>query len=123
MRSLSESSKNSKQLPLTQTVLEGFLGHRAFDPPIPKGLKSELLTYWGQVWLSQVFKGLSPDTALDNIMGVLLSQGEYGLASDFSKFSRNGNWATYLKGRMHLALGDNTLASTCFQKAAFNLGE
>lgn len=123
MKKLSEKSKNSgKKLPITQTVLEGILGHTSFDFKMPKGLKTELLTYWSRVWLRQAFTQ-NYEPALDEHMGILLMQEEYALAADFSKYLMEGNWATYLKGRMHLALGDNALASICFQKAAYNLGE
>lgn len=122
--SLSETFKNSnKQLPITQTVLEGVIGHRAFEASMPKGLKTELLTYWSRVWLGLLFKDETFDGAMEDLMGILLSQKEYDLASEFSKFLPDGSWSTYLKGRMHLQLGDNALASICFQKPAYNLGE
>lgn len=123
MRSLDESFRNSKQLPITQTVLEGILGHQSFDASLPKGLRTELLTYWSRVWLTQLYNDKTFDQALEDVMMILLMQKEPGLASEFSKFLPEGNWATYLKGRMYLAHGENELASICFQKAAHNLGE
>jgi hypothetical protein len=124
MTHLAETFKNSRKFPITQTVLEGIYGHRSFDVPLPRGLKTRLFTHWTRVWLAEIFKedgGFNP--AVEKIMGILLIQKEYTLALEFSKFLTESTWATYLKGRMHMALNDNTLASLCFQKAAFNLGE
>lgn len=121
MKTLLETFKSSRKLPFTQTLIEGIFGHQVCDPLIPRGLKTELLTYWSRVWLTQMFKQQGYDASLDDIMGILLSQKEYGFAFKFSKFLTDGSWCTYLKGRMHLALGENDLASTCFQKAAYNL--
>lgn len=122
MTSFYETFRNSRKFPITQTVLEGIFGHRSFNTPLPRGLKTRLFTYWTREWLSEVFKE-NFDSGVEEIMGVLLLQKEYSLALDFSRFLAEGNWATYLKGRMHMALGENTLASVCFQKAAYNLGE
>ncbi|KAF2120450.1 nucleoporin Nup120/160-domain-containing protein [Lophiotrema nucula] len=120
-KTLSERNGNSKKFPMTQTVMEGIFAHRAFDSPIPRGLKAELLTYWSRVWLAFPFSEQTFDAALEDIMMILLQQNEYGLALDFSKFLPEESWTTYLKGRMHIALGEYTLASICFQKAAHNL--
>jgi DNA repair protein RAD51/nuclear pore complex protein Nup160 len=123
MKQLDDASRKSRKSSTTQTVLEGLLGHRSFELAFPNTLKTNLLTYWSRVWLAQIFKGMSYEAALEDVMGILLMQKEYLLASQFSKFMSDDNWATYLKGRMHLALGENALASICFQKAAFNLGK
>lgn len=123
MKALDETYRASSRFPMTQTVLEGIYGHKAFDLPIPSGLKSELLTYWSRGWLSSIFKDENLDSVVENIMGILLAQKEYALAMDFSKLLPDGNWSTYLKGRMHIALGENSLASVCFQKVAYNLGK
>ncbi|KAF2471944.1 uncharacterized protein BDR25DRAFT_284258 [Lindgomyces ingoldianus] len=121
MKALDEKYRDSRKLPIAQTVLEGIFGHRCFDSPLPRGLKNELLTYWSRVWLNEVFRDQNFEASLEVIMGILLVQKEYGLALQFSKFLQEGNWSTYLKGRMHVALGEYTLASICFQKAAYNL--
>ncbi|KAF2274521.1 uncharacterized protein EI97DRAFT_468704 [Westerdykella ornata] len=121
LKTLSEMSKNSKQFPITQTVIEGILGHRAFAAEIPTGLRTQLLTYWSRVWLARTFKDTDLDTAIERIMAILLQQKEYGLAFEFSRYLPESPWATYLKGSMHLALGENDLASICFKKAAHNL--
>lgn len=120
--SLYESFRQ-KEFPITQTVLEGIFGgpNYVFAASMPKGLKTKLLTYWSRVWLMQVFRE-GFDASINDIMGILHHQREYHLASDFSKFLSEGNWPTYLKGRMYLSLGDNAIASICFQKAAYNLG-
>lgn len=123
MKALDETFKTSSRFPMTQTVLEGIYGHRALSFSIPTNLKTELLTYWSQAWIASVFREQNFDSAVEDNMGILLFQKEYELAMDFSKFLPEGNWATYLKGRMHVALGEHTLASVCFQKAAYNLGE
>jgi hypothetical protein len=121
LRELHGKFKESPSLPLTQTVLEGIWGGRAFDVSLPNGLRAEYLTRWSGLWLAQIFKGESFDAVLESIMGVLMMQKEFDLASVFTKFLPEGNWTTYLKGRMHIALGENTLASICFQKSAYNL--
>lgn len=121
-RTLSESLKLSKKLPFTQTVLEGIYGQRAFDLQLPKNPKTDLLTYWSRAWIRLAFKD-SYTSFVEDTMGILLVQKEYDLALDFSKFLPEGNWAAYLKGHMHIALGETALASVCFQKAAYNLGK
>jgi hypothetical protein len=122
-RTLSETLKIGRKLPLTQTVLEGIYGERAFELPLSKELKTNLLTHWSRGWISSVFKDGNYDSVVEDTMGILLFQREYDLALDFSKFLPDGNWATYLKGRLHLALGENSLAAICFQKAAYSLGK
>ncbi|KAF2019028.1 hypothetical protein BU24DRAFT_364414 [Aaosphaeria arxii CBS 175.79] len=122
MKHLSDTYNLSRKLPLTQTVLEGIYGHRAFDLSIPRVLKSNFLTYWARAWLSQTFEHRGYDATLDDIMGILLLQKEYVVAARFSKLLGDDNYTTYLKGRMHVALGENHLASICFQKAAYHLG-
>jgi DNA repair protein RAD51/nuclear pore complex protein Nup160 len=122
-RTLSETLKISKRLPLTQTVLEGIYGERAFELPLPNDLKTNLLTRWSRGWIALVFKDGNYDTVVEDTMGILLFQREYNLALDFSKFLPEGNWATYLKGRLHIAFGENNLAAICFQKAAFSLSK
>lgn len=122
-RSLSETLKIGKKLPFAQTVLEGIYGEQAFSVPLPKGLKANLLTYWSRTWIASVFKEQEYETVVEDIMGRLLSQWEYDLASDFSKFLADSNWGSYLKGRLYVALGENAMASVCFEKAAYNLGK
>lgn len=122
-RSLSESLKNSRKLPLLQTVLEGIYGQRAFELPQPVNAKTNLLTHWSRSWIALVFKEGNYETVVEDTMGILLFQKEYELALDFSKFLQDSNWATYLKGRLHIALGELSLAAVCFQKAAFGLGK
>jgi hypothetical protein len=122
-RTLSETLKIGRKLPLTQTILEGIYGERAFELPLSKELKTNLLTHWSRGWISSVFKDGNYDSVVEDTMGILLFQREYDLALDFSKFLPDGNWATYLKGRLHIALGENSLAAICFQKAAYSLGE
>jgi hypothetical protein len=60
---------------------------------------------------------------VEDTMGILLFQREYSLAMAFSKFLPDGNWATYLKGRLHVAQGENSLAAICFRKVAYSLGK
>ncbi|KAF2745213.1 hypothetical protein M011DRAFT_469915 [Sporormia fimetaria CBS 119925] len=124
LKSLSEASKSRKQLPITQTVLEGVLGHRSFDVQLPEGLHTDLLTYWSRVWLAHTFTERQDfETVVGDFMGILLVQEEYGLAFQFSRYLPENSWPTYLKGRTHLAHGEDDLASICFRKAAYNLGE
>lgn len=122
-RSLSETLKTGKKLPLTQTVLEGIYGERAFDVPLPNKLRTNLLTHWSRGWIASVFKDGNYDSVVEDTMGILLFQREYPLAMAFSKFLPDGNWATYLKGRLHIAQGEDSLAAICFRKVAYSLGE
>jgi hypothetical protein len=122
-RTLSEKLKTGKKLPLMQTVLEGIYGERAFEVPLPNELKTNLLTHWSRGWIASVFKDGNYDSVVEDTMGILLFQREYDLAVDFSKYLPDGNWATYLKGRLHVALGKNDLAAICFRKVAYSLGE
>lgn len=122
-RTLSENLKTGKKLPITQTVMEGIYGIRFFDLPLPKGLKAGQLTYWGRAWVASMFREESLyDSVVEDNMGILLYQKEYDLALDFAKFLTDGNWATYLKARLHVALGEHALASVYFQKVAYTLG-
>ncbi|KAF1965518.1 hypothetical protein BU23DRAFT_519443 [Bimuria novae-zelandiae CBS 107.79] len=126
MKEFDDASRTSSQFPITQTALEGMFGYTAGSIDIPGKLKTGFLTYWSQGWLSSTFSppdqpNYSFDLAVEDMMGRLLFQKEYGLAKDFSQFLPESNWATYLKGRTHLALGENHLASLCFQKPAYNL--
>jgi DNA repair protein RAD51/nuclear pore complex protein Nup160 len=123
IKSLSETYKSRKKLPITQTVLAGILGFRSHEVTLPAVSATELLTYWGRAWLDLVFKNTTFAAALQDTMGILLLQEEYGLALEFSKYLPESNWATYQKARVHLALGDFSLASIYFQKPAYNLGK
>ncbi|KAK2873935.1 hypothetical protein FQN49_001986 [Arthroderma sp. PD_2] len=51
----------------------------------------------------------------------LLASDNLDLASDFMRFQPNTAWATYVKGRLHLAKSDFDTAAICFQKAAYLL--
>jgi hypothetical protein len=120
-RTLSETLKTGRKLPITQTVLEGAYGGRAFEVPLPKDTNANLLTYWSRAWLTSIFAGLIYENVVEDTMGILLSSKEYDLAMDFSKFLPESYWASYLKGRLYIALGDNALAAVCFQKPAYYL--
>ncbi|KAL6155610.1 hypothetical protein ACJQWK_04993 [Exserohilum turcicum] len=120
-RALSETWKTGKKLPITQTVLEGAYGHRTFEVRLPKDLKADLLTKWTRGWLTSIFEEHEYENVVEDIMGILLAQREYDLALDFSKFLIEGYWASYMRGRLYIALGDNATASMCFQKPAYTL--
>jgi hypothetical protein len=122
-RSLSETLKTGKNLPLTQTVLEGIYGERAFEVHLPKDPKTNLLTHWSRGWIASVFKDGEYDSVAEDTMGILLFQREYELALDFSRYLPESNWATYLKGRLHVALGENVVAAICFRKVAYCFGK
>ncbi|KAL6702375.1 hypothetical protein ACN47E_002491 [Coniothyrium glycines] len=120
-RALSENLKVGKQLPITQTVLEGTQAQHAFDVPLPKDPKTNLLTLWGRGWIASIFEDTNYDDVVEDIMGYLMGQKEYRLAKEFSKFLPESSWSTYLKGRLNLVTGDTAQASICFQKPAYNL--
>lgn len=127
MKELDQASKTSSHFPITQTTLEGMFGHIAGSIEIPNHLQTEFLTYWSQGWLSSVFSPADQpnynfDSAVEDMMGKLLLQKEYDLAKDFSKFLPESSWSSYLKGRLHISLGENHLAALAFQKPAYNLG-
>ncbi|PVH96421.1 hypothetical protein DM02DRAFT_617248 [Periconia macrospinosa] len=112
---------NTTRFPMTQVILEGIHGLNAHGMSLPSALKSERLTWWSLAWLRSFFNETF-DEKVDETMGILLVQKEYALAMEFSRFSTTSSaWSTYLKGRMHLALGENARASICFQRAAHNL--
>ncbi|KAF1834238.1 hypothetical protein BDW02DRAFT_498745 [Decorospora gaudefroyi] len=120
-RTLSATLKTGQKLPITQTILEGVYGDRAFEVSLPKAMKANLLTHWSRGWLVSIFQESDYDAAVEDIMGKLLGSREYDLAMDFSKFLKEGYWAAYLRGRLYIALGENALASVYFQKPAYHL--
>jgi len=122
MKSLDETLQTKRRFPMIQTVLEGMYGDDAFDFSIPNGLKVNFLTYWSRGWTASIFEKNTFDSAVEDVMAKLLSQKEYRLAMDFSKFLSDTNWASYLKGRLFISMGDNQQASVYFQRAAYNLG-
>lgn len=123
MASLNETLKPSRRLPIAQTVMEGIFGIRCVEMEVPMRKGAQLLTDWSRMWLAEVFGEQNYNAAVDVVFAVLLVQKEYDLAILFSKFLEERNWTEYLKGRLYICVGDYTLASLSFQKAAYNLGK
>ncbi|OCK76685.1 hypothetical protein K432DRAFT_305825 [Lepidopterella palustris CBS 459.81] len=106
----------------SQTVLEGICGKNSFDFSMPRVSQPEVLTYWARIWTSEPFRNQDYANVVNDVIGVLLSQKEFDLASDFSKFLPESNWGMYLRGRLCIARGEYTLAATYFKRAAYKLG-
>lgn len=108
----------------TLTVLESvFIGDwSSLRFPATEAL-SLLITYWCRAWtyganLSNAYNGV-----VTHVLGNLLKHQDYDLAADFLKFVPNGSWASYLRGRLSLAIGDYALAAEYFRQAGEPLSE
>lgn len=118
-------SKSSKsQSHPTLTVLESvFIGDwQSLRFPVSETLPS-LITYWCRAWtyganISNAYNGV-----VTHVLGNLLKHQDYDLATDFLKFVPEGAWASYLRGRLNLAVGEYALAAESFKQAAEPLSE
>ncbi|KAL8798785.1 MAG: hypothetical protein Q9182_006397 [Xanthomendoza sp. 2 TL-2023] len=63
------------------------------------------------------------EQVLVNIQGNLLKENDTASASDFLRFQPSTAWAMYIRGRLHLVLGETADAALCFQKAAYQIYE
>ncbi|KAL8948145.1 MAG: hypothetical protein Q9222_005644 [Ikaeria aurantiellina] len=66
-------------------------------------------------------KTITLDQALVRVQCELLRSNDVSLASKFIQYLPWTAWATYIRGRLHMALEEMTEASLCFQKAAYGM--
>jgi WD40 repeat protein/tetratricopeptide (TPR) repeat protein len=116
------SKSNKSQYHPTLTVLESiFIGDwHSLRFPASETLPF-LITYWCRAWtyganISNAYNGV-----VWHILGNLLKHQDYDLATDFLKFVPEGSWASYLRGRLNLAVGEYALAAEYFKQAAEKL--
>ena len=89
-----------------------------WEPAREDANMSTLLTVWGKAWIT----GLSTtnwDGVTAHVLAFLLRRNELKLAVDFLPFTTDASaWSTYVKARLHVALGEYAQASLEFQTAA-----
>lgn len=73
------------------------------------------------VWTTGIEEDVDFDDALAHIQCNLLANNDIDLASSFLHYQPSTPWATYLKGRLYLIIGEFAEAAIYFKKAAFNL--
>jgi nuclear pore complex protein Nup160 len=66
---------------------------------------------------------MSPEDGLVYIQCNLILHKNIDLATSFLLFQPKTAWATYVKGRLHIARSEYEQAAACFQKAAYSLGK
>lgn len=83
---------------------------------------AHLITAWAKSWTLGIDLNANWTGLTDYIMADLIRHTQYELAQDFGKFlTENAPWATYLKGRVHLATNEYGLASSTFVEVAQEL--
>lgn len=84
---------------------------------------SSLLTSWALHWTFGIDLSKQWSEITTWAMADLLRHKEVDLAADFAKFLPENEtaWATYLKARLHLALGEYAQASLAFTDAAHDM--
>lgn len=109
--------KDSAPLP-TLTVFESiFIGDWRSIENVNTSM-SALLTSWSRAWtFGPNFENGGVGVA-DHIMSNLLRHENYDLAADFLRFLTENDWTSYLKGRLHLALGEYAFAAEYFKQAS-----
>ncbi|KZF22285.1 hypothetical protein L228DRAFT_230660 [Xylona heveae TC161] len=80
-----------------------------------------LTTYSARCWISNLMFTEGYEDVATRIMCKFLHRGDIHIASDFMRFMPDTPWATYLKGRLHLARSEHSMASLSFKKAGFGL--
>ncbi|KAL8700586.1 MAG: hypothetical protein Q9224_000902 [Gallowayella concinna] len=107
------------------TILESLFAADVRPQSLDRQPQSVSLTDSIQDLLVWVTGGNSSSMTLDqvlvNIQGNLLKENDTASASDFLQFQPSTAWAMYIRGRLHLCLGETTEAALCFQKAAYKL--
>jgi nuclear pore complex protein Nup160 len=66
---------------------------------------------------------MSPEDGLVYIQCNLILHENIDLATDFLRFQPKTAWATYVKGRLHIARLEYDQAAACFRRAAYSLGK
>ncbi|TVY83187.1 Nucleoporin [Lachnellula suecica] len=109
-----------KQTPAveTVTVLEGVLRH-LFGLDLKQG--EAMPAAVTEVILSICAPDSEYEATPAVIQCFLLKQGRPDLAMDFSRFTEQDVFSTYIQGRTHLAANDPGTAASLFKKAAFGI--
>ncbi|KAL8818428.1 MAG: hypothetical protein Q9223_002933 [Gallowayella weberi] len=109
------------------TILESLFAADIRPQSLDRQPQSVSLTDSIQDLLVWVTGGNSASMTLEqvlvNIQGNLLKENDTASASDFLRFQPSTAWAMYIRGRLHLLLGETAEAALCFQKAAYQLYE
>ncbi|KAF2484271.1 nucleoporin Nup120/160-domain-containing protein [Neohortaea acidophila] len=122
-----ENTHGTKVDSITVTLLERlFIGD--WDPKSkPKETLSEQLTKWSKQWTYGARLWDEWDGVTGHVLGFLIQQQSYELATDFQVFLSRGeessSWLQYLEGRLLLATGEYAQASLKFQAAAGGMAE
>ncbi|KAH0273394.1 hypothetical protein KCU71_g18400, partial [Aureobasidium melanogenum] len=118
-------SKSNKSLSHpTLTVLESiFIGDwHSLRFPASETLPF-LITYWCRAWTYGANISNAYNDVVLYVLGNLIKHQDYNLATDFLRFVPEGPWASYLRGRLNLAVGENAVAAEYFKQAAEKLAE
>ncbi|KAL8863070.1 MAG: hypothetical protein Q9178_000443 [Gyalolechia marmorata] len=107
------------------TILESLFAADVRPQPLNRQSQSGSLTDTIQDLLVWITGGNDTTMTLDQVLVTvqcnLLKHGDTYLASDFAQFQPSTAWAMYIRGRLHLNLGETTEAALCFQKAAYKI--
>ncbi|KAF2145783.1 uncharacterized protein K452DRAFT_265108 [Aplosporella prunicola CBS 121167] len=126
--SLSESDLSPSKQGLSETsaptvtMFESlFIGDWS-DLCFPEEPQSSRITYSIRAWIFCLPLPENYDFFAAGVMSNLLKYENLDLATNFLPFLPQSPWATYLRARYYLAIGDYMLAGTYFKKAAFGSG-
>ncbi|GAB7348628.1 hypothetical protein MBLNU459_g7002t1 [Dothideomycetes sp. NU459] len=118
-------SIDSSKIPVqpTLTVFESIFIGDWQSLRFPSESMPSLITYWCRAWTYGANLMTSYNGVVMHVMGNLLKHENYDLATDFVRFLPDGPWASYLRGRLHFALGEYALAGELFKRASDALSE
>jgi nuclear pore complex protein Nup160 len=107
------------------TILYDTLGKDIRPQPAMDKPQSFLLTETLEEIVSHLggSDDMSPEDGLVYIQCNLILHKNVELATDFLRFQPKTAWATYVKGRFHIARSEHDQAAVCFKKAAYSLGK
>ena len=107
------------------TILYDTLGKDIRPQPAMEKPESFLLTETLEELVSHLggSADISPVDGLVYIQCNLIVHNNIDLATDFLRFQPKTAWATYVKGRLHIARSEHDQAAICFRKAACSLGK
>ncbi|KAI4264462.1 MAG: hypothetical protein L6R42_000421 [Xanthoria sp. 1 TBL-2021] len=124
-KSPDENAIPNKQAGAGLTVLESLFAADVRPQPRNGHFQSGFLTDTTQDLLLHTLGGNYPSVTLDRVLVFvqcnLLKQGDTDLASDFAQFQPTTAWSIYIRGRLHLKLGEIAEAAMCFKKAAYKM--
>ncbi|KAL8998024.1 MAG: hypothetical protein Q9169_002864 [Polycauliona sp. 2 TL-2023] len=120
-----ENARSNKQVGVSMTVLESLFAADVRPQAGNGQLHSGFLTDAIQDLLLYISGGMEASMTLDQVLVFvqcnLLKQGNNDLASDFAQFQPSTAWAVYIRGRLHIQVGETAEAAMCFKKAAYNM--